>query len=251
MKIARLNTLPRMDDVFAEGEPDFRYMKRQIIIVEDDYDFNTNNATDLTDTDENRIINFHLHGINCVGRFTNFMDWMCLRTEIQKGIEALGGIDYASYSGLSSDIRAIGASYLPTKIVDHVGFIQLVTDCSGDIGLAAQKINDYLTCSEHARDRRYSELVNYAYQALGKNDGLAAEDAVINEQLAYKFIKRGVGREAQDTVKGLMDWLDATGSYSLTGLKQLIIDNILTIKNGTPLQTFIDNCVGIVDEGKY
>jgi len=51
MKIARLDTLARQDDIFFGGEPDTRYKKRQLIVVEDDYDFGANNATDVTNID--------------------------------------------------------------------------------------------------------------------------------------------------------------------------------------------------------
>ena len=48
MKIARLDGLPRQDSLFVGGEPNYHYEKRQLLLVEDSYDFVTNNATDIT-----------------------------------------------------------------------------------------------------------------------------------------------------------------------------------------------------------
>jgi len=48
MKVARLDTLARQDDIFVGGEPEERYKRRQMIVVEDDYDFEANDATDIT-----------------------------------------------------------------------------------------------------------------------------------------------------------------------------------------------------------
>lgn len=48
MKIARLDTLTRQDNLFVGGEPDERYERRQMIVVTDNYDFISNNATDIT-----------------------------------------------------------------------------------------------------------------------------------------------------------------------------------------------------------
>lgn len=55
MKIARLDNLVRQDNLFDGGEPDNRYERRQMVIVQDNYDFVTNNATDITNLD-----NLHL-----------------------------------------------------------------------------------------------------------------------------------------------------------------------------------------------
>jgi len=51
MKIARQDTLPRQDEIFIGGEPDSRYFRRQLLIVEDNYDFSSNNSTDVTNID--------------------------------------------------------------------------------------------------------------------------------------------------------------------------------------------------------
>jgi len=49
MRVARLDTLPRQDSLFIGGEPEGRFKRRQLIVVDDDYDFVANNATDVTD----------------------------------------------------------------------------------------------------------------------------------------------------------------------------------------------------------
>jgi len=51
MKIARLDLLPRQDSIFVDGEPEDRYKRRQLIVVSDDYDFASNNSTDVTNID--------------------------------------------------------------------------------------------------------------------------------------------------------------------------------------------------------
>ena len=48
MKLARLDTLQRDDSAFQGGEPDAHYELRQIIVVEDSYDFGANSATDIS-----------------------------------------------------------------------------------------------------------------------------------------------------------------------------------------------------------
>ena len=48
MKIARLDTLSRLDSLFIGGEPDYHYEKRQLLLVDDNYNFTANNATDIT-----------------------------------------------------------------------------------------------------------------------------------------------------------------------------------------------------------
>lgn len=246
MKLARLDSLPRMDDKFDGGEPDFHYENRQVIVVDDLYDFVANNATDLTDTDENAILSWHQYGPAHLGQFTEFTDWMVLRDIVKVLVTNIAGLDYSGYAVMAANVRAAASHYIPTK----VSFPQLITDCGGDVNEAILRVDDYLLKSTEAREVRYAHLVNYVYQCLGTSDALKAEDDVINERLVYKYVERGVGRESIDSVKGLFDWIDATGSYP-NGLKQMIIDNVVTIKNGTDLNTFIDSCLAIVRDGNY
>ena len=48
MKLARLDTIEREDILFVDGEPDSRYFVRQVLAVADSYDFESNNATDIS-----------------------------------------------------------------------------------------------------------------------------------------------------------------------------------------------------------
>lgn len=56
MKVARLDTLPRQDSLFTGGEPDGRYEKRQLIVVDDDYDFEVNDSTDVTGVENLKLV---------------------------------------------------------------------------------------------------------------------------------------------------------------------------------------------------
>jgi len=56
MKVARLDTLPKQDSLSIGGEPDSRYLKRQLIVVDDDYDFAGNNATDVTSVENLKLM---------------------------------------------------------------------------------------------------------------------------------------------------------------------------------------------------
>ncbi len=48
MKLARLNNLARLDTLFIDGETDEHYDNRMVSVVDDSYDFNANDATELT-----------------------------------------------------------------------------------------------------------------------------------------------------------------------------------------------------------
>ena len=48
MKLARLDNLERQDSLFMDGEPNNRYVNRQISSVVDAYDFEANDATDIS-----------------------------------------------------------------------------------------------------------------------------------------------------------------------------------------------------------
>lgn len=220
-------------------------------IVEDDYDFVTNDAKDLSDTPENAIKAFSNYAYSLVGSAMNFKDYMCLRAEIKSAVQSLAGNDYANYATLSADIRDIASIHVPTKILDNVGIVQLITDCAGDVNKATTRLADAMKNNDHARKVRYAEMVNYAYQKLGKTDGLSAEEHVLNENLRYKYVNRGVMRTQEDGLDGLVDWLESVDSYVTDGLKKKIEDGNITIKDGTTTADFIARCVDIVENGKY
>ena len=73
----------------------------------------------------------------------------------------------------------------------------------------------------------------------------------MTDNLRYKYVKRGVVRTSEDGLDGIVDWLESTDSYIADGLKKMIQDAVLTIKDGTDLTVFIDTCVNIVEHGKY
>ena len=71
MKIGRLDNLTRQDNLFEDGEPDYRYEKRQLIIVEDDYNFISNNCTDITSLD-----NLHLVYKQSLIDYPTYKEWL-------------------------------------------------------------------------------------------------------------------------------------------------------------------------------
>lgn len=48
MKVAKLNSIEDLDHLYIGGEPEWKKENRSIIVVSDDYDFVSNNATDIT-----------------------------------------------------------------------------------------------------------------------------------------------------------------------------------------------------------
>jgi len=221
-------------------------------IVEDNYDFIGNDAKNLTDTDENIILNMDKYGALMIGSFENFRDYLCCRTEIKEAIGRLAGANWSNYSLLPQDIRTIASRYVPTKIVDNAGIVQLATDCLGDIATMQKRLNDGMVYNGQARSIRYSVMVNYAYSKLGKVDGLTAEDVVLSNNLIHKYVERGRMRQSDEGgLDGLVDWLEGTDNYVVDGLKSQIIAGDLTIKDSTTTEDFITKCVDIVENGRY
>lgn len=251
MKIARLDNLPRNNAAFEGGESDAHFETRQIIVVEDDYDFVANNATDLTiatinpnvSADGNRITNFDKYK-HLEGSVDNFRDSLCLKAEIKVGVDNLAGVAYVNYAIIDSYLREIASRHMPNDIVDNVNLAQLATDCGGT-EQAHFLLDQYRILSPIAREKRYEEFAEYAYEVLGNTDGLIAEDSVLASNLEHKYVARGVEKRSESGVDGLIDWI------TTTGLKAMIDDATISIKDGTTTVNFIDKCVEIISKGIY
>ena len=247
MKLLKYDHFDPVTNTIAQGEAVLDAYK-----VLEDSDPDPTDYTDQTGL-AGEIECWHDHADHLIGEKTNFMDWKCLRDKIKQLVEDKGGADYANYvANCTAAERAIAAIYVPTKIFDNLGAVQLATD-SGGAAEASHNIKNYLSLSAEARGTRYDEFVEYAYQALGKSNGLLAEDLCAGDRLDVKYINRGVLLLSQDGVDGLEDWIRSQGSYSGTGegLYNLIDEGTYTILNGLTLDDFIDGCIEILDEGKY
>lgn len=252
MKIARLDTLPRLDSLFEGGETDAHYLSRQLLVVADDYDFVGNSATDLTDTDSNAIDAFYQYGEALVGRFDGFKDWMCLRNQVKLHVENIAGTDYANFGLLTADQKKAALIYVPTKVIDKQGATFYGTECATAGLNAGDLIKNYLGGAADARAKRYEELVSYAYQQLSTGDGLKAEDEVRANSLKGKFIERGVATTAVDGVDGIDDWIQGINSFTATGLKAKIDASELSLINPALTSAqFCDQCSAIINDGQY
>jgi hypothetical protein len=194
--------------------------------------------------DVSSIDNFADWGENAIGKTANFMDWKCLRDEIKSRVTAIAGADLSTWSSLSASEKQHAIKYLPTTVIDQQGYVFYATE-----GGTGDHIDAYLDCATKARARRIRKLVKYAYEKLGRADGLQAEDDADVDRLFRKYVQRGVLNTAGEPFEGLEDWLRAnTGTaYNTTGLQAKIDDTTYSIKDATTTQDFIDSCVDILN----
>ena len=219
-----------------------------------DGNYKSSNVVPATHDDISSIEYWDKFGKFVLGTEVGMKDWMSLRDIIRGLVEAKGGVDYSTYvANLTSEEKAVAAKYVPTKIVDALGYLQLATD-SGGVEQAKNNIKTYLKNSTDARDTRYGEVVSYAYQRLGKNQGLQVEDTVRQNNLRGKYIERGVLKKSEDTVDGFEDYFKSTDGFVASGLLAKLNDNTYTLIDDGSGQTkaqFVDTCVGIVKDGQY
>jgi len=188
-----------------------------------------------------------------IGKVDNFGDWKCLRDTIKALVEGIAGVDYSTYANLTTAQKTIACKYVPTKIIDNIGFAQLVTD-SGSVTQAKVNLDNYKVKSKEARTKRYGVLVNYVYQRMGKIYGLQAEDVVRANSLHGKYKERGILKKSEDTVDGFDDYLRANNGFTVDGLQARLNDATYTLINdgsGQTIQQFIDACAAIVETGTY
>lgn len=196
----------------------------------------------------------HKYGDLLVGSVYGFMDWMCHRDFVKALIESVGGSDYSTYvAGLNAAEKKIASKYVPTKIVDALGYTQLASDAGG-INEAKSAIKEYLALSVQARKIRYNELVSYAYQRLGKNQGLQLEDVIRENNLHEKFKERGVLKKANDSVDGFEDYFLSIEDFTGAGVLALLNDStyeLIDDGSGQSNQEFVDSCIAIIKNGQY
>lgn len=222
-------------------------------LVDDGYDFGTNSAVDLSDTDSHALDVFLLLGGLFVGTAYGFMDWLSNRDQIKLHCEAISGTDYSTWESLSESEKKGVLPFVATKLIDRRGFDFYVTECIAS-GLDSDIIlSEYLNVSMAVRQIRYNELMKYIYHMLGKRDGLAVEDQIRNGiNLGKKYIDRGVLRISIDGVDGITDFIQATDSFSTLGLFKQLANLVYTIdETGTTDEEFCDNCEAIITDGKY
>ncbi len=200
-------------------------------------------------TESSGAYDWHAHGPSKIGTVDGLMDWKQLRDIIKGLVQAKAGDDYSSWATLDDNEKLCALMYCPTKVVDSQGYDFFVAEC-GDAQIAQEYIDNYLDKAESSRKYRYRQVVKYAYQHLGKNDGIQAEDDAVAERVDSRFLKRGVLNSVEDGIGGLEEWIDGTGDYTVTGLKVKLDASTYTIKTaGLDIPTFIGSLKSIVRNG--
>lgn len=200
MKIARLDNLSKQDDLFDGGEPDVHYAKRQIIIVADNYDFETNNATDLTlaTTDAERsiaIINWDKYGSQRLGCVPDLNDWKKLKQEIGLIFSA------ATWANLTTPAKEIASLY----------FVASKTERDQVYSTAIQLENgkEFHLRAVYSRTFRIKTFMSVLCNYLLKADKDDAVDEMTSNNLLYSYIDFGIEGTVEGDPEGLFDYIDA------------------------------------------
>lgn len=197
-------------------------------------------------------------GIQCVTLFFGYKDWMCHRDFLRVKIEAIAGVDYSTWANLSTEEKQTALKYVPTKIINAQGYAFFVTE-SGSQEAATAHVNNYLSESFKARNRRYTAAVDFAYQHLGKDNGLKAEEKARLALMFYKFVERGILLASEDGVSGFEDWIQSQDIYATDpdnkGLLRMLNDGDIAILATSPYfgnnTGFCNAMVDIVKNGLY
>jgi hypothetical protein len=220
-----------------------------ISIVDDNYDFVSNNSVDISS-----IENWDIFGYKLIGSVFGFKDFMSLRSIIKVLIESKCGGDYSTFeSTLNNNEKGIAYKIIPTKIVKKRGYIFFSDQCGGD-EIASNYVESYIGMAELARKKRYLKFVLYVYSELENSDGLKAEKRVRENQLLTQFVERGVMKKSDDDVDGLSDWLNGTSGTEFENdslINSLNIGTYTLNDPGLTKQQFVDNCIGILENGLY
>lgn len=202
------------------------------------------------------IENWYVYGKGLIGITKGYRDYMSWRAQISTLIYALAGEDFATWDNLSDAEKIIALRLLPTKIIDAKGFTffatQVVTLISnGDMPLLI--LDNYLDDSAGARSFRYDALLKFAYQYMGKNQGLKAELILRATFTDSIYIERGVMYKSEDDQSGFGDWiLSNVGTlFELDGLKARIISGEFVLGGGIDVDTFCAVLINIAENGVY
>ena len=244
MKLARFNNLTRLDSSFHGGEPEDHYQKRRRIVVDDNYDFVANDATDVTlDLDE--VIDYG---------FLSATDYLQGRHLFQQALNDL------TWANATNDQRDLCIYYYlkedsvddATDGVNKVTHL-ITTGQAADAGEARAKIIKEWSChhlreKEVASARLYSERL---YEVLGSYLSIAdASDLFMSVESLFLSYETQVIRGTQDGshVAGLFDYLESTDIYALAGLAA----KGYIMQNGDPDETnFVIDLMDVLRYGKY
>lgn len=204
----------------------------------------------------NSAANWYNIGKHLIGGVAGFRDYLSWRSEIRLLIEAIAGTDYSAWNSLSNSEKTIALILLPTKIIDAKGYAFFASEVYSLIGNSDSNmniINAYLNDSENARSLRYDVMIKYAYQYLGKNQGLKAEYYARQTFTNAVYVSRGVLYKSEDDIDGFGDWIlsKAGTSFETTGLKARIDAGEFTLSGGISSVDFCSNLIGIVENGLY
>lgn len=218
--------------------------KTIVSVVDDNYDFNLNNSTDISS-----IINWNILGVKLID--SGIRDEMTLRNELRKLIVLKAGSQYENFeTTLNVEEEQIALKYVPTKIIDSRGFAFFATRCGG-MDKAEEKLNFYTDLAVRIRSQRYRKFVFYAYSQLGINDGLNAEKRVRQNQLKSQYIERGVVRKMENQVDGVTDWLkgEIGTAFENDSLLGSLNSDAYTLNDpGLSKTDFIDNCIAELED---
>jgi len=182
----------------------------------------------------------------------DFYDWKTLQEIIKAKIEAIAGATYATWALLSATEKQIALKYCPTKIIDGQGLVFFATEAGGAVQ-ADEYIRYYIKSASTGRSVRFDKLISYAYNKLGKADGLKAERQLRKDFEKDQFEQFGTLLKAEDGLEGIEDWLlsTATTIYATNGLISRLTNAEFTVDDPALTdQQFCNNCRDIVRSGK-
>jgi len=202
------------------------------------------------------IENWYKYGFSLIGSNFGYRDYQSWRIEIRILVEEIAGVDYSSWDSLNTLEKIIALRLVPTKIIDARGFDFFAGNVLSLIGNGdsiMSIINNYLDRSAEARSLRYDSMVKFAYQYLGKNQGLKAELLARQSFTDMVYIERGVLYKSEDDTDGFGDWILSTigTSFEATGLKALLSGGTFVLGGGIDIDTFTSSMIQIVENGMY
>lgn len=200
--------------------------------------------------------NWYKYAYELIGSAVGFRDYQSWRIEIRTLIEVIAGADYVNWNILTDEQKIIALRIVPTKVIDARGFTffnDQVTALIGNGDTTTFIVTNYLDKSTEARSMRYDVLIKFAYQYLGKNQGLRAELLARGTFTDMVYIERGVLYNAEDGIDGFGDWIlsNVGTTFENTGLKAKINDGTFSLGGAIPTQTFLDALIGIIENGLY
>jgi hypothetical protein len=210
MRIARIDNLEREDHLYTDGEPQWRYDRRQIVLVENDYDFETNNTTDVSSIENWIKYDFLLPDYQCLQksiRLEGLKKGWTNCTTAEKDIL----IDYYAYMDKGDGVN------------DYRKIVHLITTR----GYSTQEAANYLINKWHDHFRRFKadcqyrwdETVKIVISYLSMSDSAALFD-ITNSMVTDYLTAARQGLGYGDSRPGIMNYVTSTSIFEGNGLRE-------------------------------